>query len=75
MKAIAYYKFTIYYFNNTIRRGKRVIGISRSLIWSKTMMELILTTVVNFGEIRKPQLAKSTLLTSKLVPLGSFQIF
>ena len=30
---------------------------------------------MNFGEIRRAQLAKSTLLTSKLVPLGSFQIF
>ena len=37
-------------------------------------MELILTPVVNFGEVRKAQLAKSTLLTSSLVPLGSFQI-
>ena len=28
--------------------------------------------MVNFGEIRRAQLAKSTLLTSTLVPLGSF---
>ena len=34
-----------------------------------------LTPVVNFGEVRRAQLAKSTLLTSSLVPLGSFQIF
>ena len=30
--------------------------------------------VMNFGEVRTAQLAKSTLLTSSLVPLGSFQI-
>ena len=45
--------------------------------WSKILMEVILTVihVVNFGEVRRTQLAKSTLLTSTLVPLGSFQIF
>ena len=30
---------------------------------------------VNFGEARWVQLAKSTLLTSTLVPLGFFQLF
>ena len=30
------------------------------------------TFVVNFGEVRRAQLAKSILLTSSLVPLGSF---
>ena len=34
-----------------------------------------LSSVVNFGEVRRGELAKSTLLTSSLVPLGSFQIF
>ena len=48
---------------------------SGSLIWSKTAMELIFNHVVNFGEVRRAQLVKSTLLTSSLVPLGSFQIF
>ena len=38
-------------------------------------MELILTPVVNFGEVRRVQLAKSTLLSSTLVPLGSFRSF
>ena len=55
--------------------GRRVIGISGSLIWSKSLMELIFTPLVNFGEVRRAQLAKSTLLTSSLVPLGSSQIF
>ena len=52
--------------------GRRVIGISESLIWSETQMELILTPVVNFGEVRGAQLAKSTFLISTLVPLGYF---
>ena len=52
-----------------------MIGISGSLIWSNILMELILTPVVNFGEVRRAPTAKSTLLTSTLVPLGSFQIF
>ena len=55
--------------------GRRVIGISKSLIWSKTLMALIFNTLVNFGEVWRAQLAKSTLLTSMLVPLGCFQIF
>ena len=33
-----------------------------------------ISVLVNFGEIRGTQLAKSTILTSKLRPLGSFQI-
>ena len=44
------------------------------VIWRATHV-LILTPVVNFGEVRRVLLAKSTLLTSTLVPLGSFQIF
>ena len=51
-----------------------MIGISGYLIWSKTLMELILIFVVNFGEVWRSQLAKSTLLTSTLVPLGPFKI-
>ena len=31
--------------------------------------------MVNFGEVRRVQLAKSNLLTSTLVPLGSFRYF
>ena len=30
--------------------------------------------MANFGEVRRAQLAKSTLLTSSLVPLGSFKV-
>ena len=39
-----------------------------------TLMELYLTRGVNLGEVRRVQLAKSTLLTSTQVPLGSFQV-
>ena len=56
-------------------RGRRVIGISGSLIWSQTLMELIFNPCCEFREVRRAQLAKSILLTSPLVPLGSFQIF
>ena len=39
-------------------------------------MELIFNPCgVNVGEVRRAQLSKSTLPTSSLVPLGSFQIF
>ena len=46
-------------------------------LWSgqKPWWNWCLTPVANFGEVRRAQLAKSTLLTSSLVPLGSFQIF
>ena len=47
-----------------------MIGISGSLTWSKTLMD-----VLNFTEVRRAQLAKSTLLASTMVPLESFQIF
>ena len=36
---------------------------------------LYLTSVENFGEVRRAQLAKSTLLTSTLVPVGFFTSF
>ena len=58
----------------TLNWGQTVIGNSGSLICSKTLMELILTPVVNFGEVQRTQLAKSTLI-STLGPLGSFLIF
>ena len=55
-----------------------MIGISGSLIWSKTLMELIFnpcSPAVNFSDVWRDKLAKSTLLTSTLVPLGSFRSF
>ena len=57
------------------RKRRSVIGISRSLIWSKTLMELIINSCGEFRWVRRAQLAKSTLLTSTSVPLRSFQIF
>ena len=56
-----------------LHRGRRVIGISGSLIWSKTLMELYLTPVEKFGEVWRAQLAKSTLLTTTLVSLDLFR--
>ena len=46
-------------------------------LWSglKTWWNWYLTPVVNFGEVRRAQLAKSTLLASTLLPLGSFRSF
>ena len=35
---------------------------------------MIVKPVVNFSEVRRAQLDKSTLLTSSLVPLGSFKV-
>ena len=50
-----------------------MIGISGSLIWSKSLMELIFNhCVVNFGEVWRTQLAIYTLLTSTL---GASDIF
>ena len=48
--------------------GQRVIGISGSLIWPETLMELIFSP---YGDFRV-QLVKSILLTSMLVPPGIF---
>ena len=44
-------------------------------LWSdqKPWWNSYLTPVMNLGEVRRAQLAKSTLLTSTLVPLGSFK--
>ena len=58
-----------------VRGGRRVIGISGSLMWSKTLMELIFNPVVNFGEVRRAQLAKSTLMTSSRCPWDIFRSF
>ena len=46
-------------------------------LWSgqKSWWNWCLTPVANFGEVRRAQLVKSTLLTPSLVPLGFFQIF
>ena len=52
-----------------------MIGISGSLIWSKTLLELMFNPRGKFRcEVRRAQLAKSTLLTSSLVHLGSFKV-
>ena len=62
----------IYLFRAYISEG-REIGIFGSLIRSKPWWNWYLTPVVNFVEVQRAQLARSTLLTT-LVPLGSFKI-
>ena len=57
------------------RGGAKDDGISGYLIWSETLKVLKFNLLVNFGEVRMTQLAKSTLLTPTFGPLGSFQIF
>ena len=52
-----------------------MIGISGSLIWSKTLLELIFNPCGEFREVRRAQLAKPTHLTNTLVPLGSLRSF
>ena len=49
------------------------ISPSQDKIWVRP--SLYLTPVVNFGEVRRAQLAKSTLVTSTMVPLRYFQVF
>ena len=55
-------------------KGNCDFGIS-DLVKNPDETDKYLTPLVNFGEVRRAQLAKSTLLTSSLVPVGSFQIF
>ena len=52
----------------------RVIGISEFRSGQKPWWSWYLTPVVNLGEVRRAQLAKSSLLISMLVPLGSFKV-
>ena len=52
-----------------------MIGISGSLTWSKILLELIFNPCDNFSKVRRAQLAKSTLLTSTLVPWDLFRSF
>ena len=54
--------------------GKGWLGMPDLWSGQKPRWIWYLTPVVNFGEVRRAQLAKSTLLTSKLVPLGSFKV-
>ena len=67
---INYFIFINYYY-----WGRSVIGISRSLIWSKTTMELIFNPVVNFGKVRRAQLAKSTSSPPRWCPWDLFRFF
>ena len=67
---------SIHYFGHYMSFGdERWLGFPDLWSGQKPWWNWYLTPVVNFGEVRRAQLAKSTLLTFTLVPLGSFQIF
>ena len=55
--------------------GRRVIGISGSLTWSKILMELIFKPCGEFRWSPEGPVSKSTLFASTLVCLGSFRSF
>ena len=56
--------------------GPNMLRAGAKVYWDFRISDLVKKTLmVNFGEVRRPQLAKSTILTSSLVSLGSFQIF
>ena len=55
--------------------GEGWLGFPDLSSGQKSWWNWYLTHAVNFGEVRRAQLAKSTLLTSSMLPLGSFQIF
>ena len=54
--------------------GEGWLGFPDLLSCQKPWWNWCLTPVANFGEVRRAQLAKSTLLTSPVVPLGSFKV-
>ena len=53
-------------------RRKGWLGFPDLLSGQKPWCNWYLTPVVNFSEVRRVQLAKSTLITSMLVSMGSF---
>ena len=55
--------------------GEGWLGLLDFWFGKKSWWNSYLTPVVNFGDVWRAQLAKSTLLTSTIVPLGYFQIF
>ena len=61
----------------TARKDTRSKG--RHPLWKrfklKSTVQKALTSMVNFGEVQRAQVFKSTIFTSTLEPLGSFQIF
>ena len=62
--------FKSFYLLIYLLRGRRVTGISGTLISSKKNSD-----GTELYEVPRAQLVKSALLNSTLVPLGSFQIF
>ena len=66
-----YYKINIHY---SLYGGEGWLGFPDLWSGQKPWWNWYLTPVVNFGKVQRAQLAKSTLLTSMLVPLGSFKV-
>ena len=52
-----------------------MIGISGSMFWSKPWWKWYLTPVVNFSDVRRSQLAKSTLSPTSWFPWDLFRAF
>ena len=69
------YIYTVYIYIFIYIWGEEWLGFPDLWFGKKSWWNWYLTPVVNFGEVRRSKLAKSTLLTSTLVFLGSFQIF
>ena len=63
------------YFVDLGTGGKEWLGFPDLWSGQKPWWNWYLTPVVNFDEVRGAKLAKSTLLTSSLVPLGLFRSF
>ena len=55
--------------------GERWLGFPDLWSGQKPWWNWYLTPVVNFGEVQRAQLAKYTLLTSTMGPLGSFKVY
>ena len=62
----------VYYPGSTVNRGEEWLGFPDLWPGQKPWFNLYLMPVVNFGEVRRDQLAKSNLLTSTMGAPGIF---
>ena len=72
--AIGQSTLMIYYITLHYNMGRRAIGISGSLIWSKTLMKLIFNPCGEFRWSPEGQVSQIHSPHLHVVPLGSFQI-
>ena len=75
MLYLIYWQFYINFYIFVILWGEGSLGLPDLWSGQKLWWNWYLTLVVNLSEVQRAQLAKSTLLTSSLVSLGSFYIF